>query len=85
MLATKKQVSLESAESVTRAFQAEMGVMEDGRTAFSDKHSIRMGIGSSDRSLDKTAVKHQKLHHMLQMASSTSVPVSGVALTAKTG
>ena len=61
--------------------------MDDGRTAGTHgRHSMRMGIGSGrPAALDQTASQHQKLHKMLQMASSTSVPVSGVALTAKTG
>ena len=47
-----------------------------------------MGIGSGrppSANNDRTVAKHKKLHRMLQDASSTSVPVSGVALTAKTG
>ena len=61
-----------------------MGVMGDGRAAFGGS-GHRMGVGSGRPIPDKAATKHQRLHHQLQMASSTSIPVSGVALTAKTG
>ena len=44
-----------------------------------------MGIGSNMAKKAQVEQKHVRLHKMLQMASSTSVPVSGVSLSARTG
>lgn len=64
-----------------------MGVMDDGRAMISGSRMGRAGIGSGivDENPSSRSSKHKELKQMLQMASSTSVPVSGVALTAKTG
>ena len=70
----------------TRAFQAEMGIQEDGSTAtgFGQRAgNNKYGLGSGGQQIQPGPTS--KLQQMLMASTKQNVPVSGVAVNARTG
>lgn len=64
-----------------------MGIQKDGSVMASGGRHSRLGLGSSGPAApqDESVKRNRELHRKLKLQTSTSVPVSGVDLHAKTG